>query len=334
MSTHSIEIIEIGEITSHPNADKLCITHVDGWQCCIAKDQFKVGDKAVYIPPDYVCPLSHPSFAFLKKDESKTFERIKVRRLRGQLSQGLLIPVPPELADLPVGTNVIEELGVDRYEPPVPAASGGMFVTPPALYAPKFDIESFQKFMALFTTGEPVVISEKLHGTNSRFTFAQNKDGEWKQFCGTHVNWIAEDDKNWWWHGYRQNPCIGEWCKENPEKLLYGEIFGSTQRNFPYGSKPGQFFFAAFAVLEKDRWLDFDDAFASAKAHNVPWVPILYRGPFDKDQALALAEGPSTYPGAQNIREGCVVVPEKERMDAKIGRVILKIVSNVYLEKH
>ena len=187
MSTHSIEIVEITHIDVHPNADALAITHVDGWQCCIAKDQFKVGDKAVYIPPDYVCKLSHPAFAFLKKDESKTFERIKVRRLRGQLSQGLLIPVPMELGDLPVGTNVIDQLGVERYEPPVPASSGGNFVTPPSLYAPKFDIESFQKFMILFATGEPVVISEKLHGCVQENTPVMLANGEYWPIKGLSV---------------------------------------------------------------------------------------------------------------------------------------------------
>jgi len=334
VSTHSIEIIEIGEITSHPNADKLCITHVDGWQCCIAKDQFKVGDKAVYIEPDYLVPLSHPAFSFLKKDESKTVERIRVRRLRGQLSQGLLIPVPPELADLPVGTNVIDQLGIERYEAPLPASTGGMFVGGPSgVYAPKFDVENYQKFMCLFEQDEPVVITEKLHGANARFTYAQDKDGQWVQYCGSRTNWMGEDDKNIWWHAFRQCPAIGEWCRDNPEKIVYGEVFGNVQ-SLKYGAKPNTYFFAAFAVLDKGQWVDFAEAYQSTQSSEVPWAPILYRGPFNKEKALACSEGPSTWPGAQNIREGCVVVPEKERMDAKVGRVMLKIVSNVYLEKH
>ena len=133
MSTHKVEIIEIGEVLTHSNADRLEKIHILGWQCCVGKGDFKTGDKAIYIEPDYLCDLSHPSFAFLKKEgETKQKERIKVRKFKGQISQGLIIPVPSDLAELPVGTNVIEQLGIERYEPPMPMSTGGTFCPGPA----------------------------------------------------------------------------------------------------------------------------------------------------------------------------------------------------------
>lgn len=77
--------------------------------------------------------------------------------------------------------------------------------------------------------------------------------------------------------------------------------------------------------------MDFDEAHEIGAS--LSWVPLVYRGPFDKDKALAFAEGDSLYPLAENIREGVVVKPIHERVDPKIGRVQLKIVSNKYLEK-
>lgn len=62
-------------------------------------------------------------------------------------------------------------------------------------------------------------------------------------------------------------------------------------------------------------------------------VPILYSGPFDLDKIKALAEGPSTVSGAQNIREGIVIEPLPERRVPGLGRVQLKLVSNTFLEK-
>jgi len=62
-------------------------------------------------------------------------------------------------------------------------------------------------------------------------------------------------------------------------------------------------------------------------------VPVLYRGPYDPTTIEAFAEGRSTVPGADHIREGCVVQPVKERTDLHLGRVKLKIVGNGYLEK-
>lgn len=65
MSTHSVNIIEIKEVRAHENAERLEIVPVDGWQAVVKKGQFKVGDEAVYIQPDYTVPTARPEFAFL-----------------------------------------------------------------------------------------------------------------------------------------------------------------------------------------------------------------------------------------------------------------------------
>lgn len=339
MSIHKIEIIEVGEIESHPNpeATKMEITHILGWQCCIGKDQFHKGDKAIYIEPDYLCPLSHPSFVFLKKEDGKKYERIKVRKFKGALSQGLLISVPPELNDLPVGSNVIDQLGIERYEIPIPVSTRAMFCgAPSGLYVPVFDVENYQRYRNLFTEGEDIIATEKLNGSNARFTFAKDSNGEWKQFCGTHYNWVKENkDENFeksdiWWKAFKDNPAIGDWCQKYPEKILYGEVFGHVG-GYRYGST-NKIFFAGFAILDKQTWLDYDMC-QLVSDPSLRWVPEVFRGGFDEEHLLKLAELDSIWPGANQIREGIVVIPSHERMDGKIGRVILKMVSNKYLLK-
>lgn len=344
MSTHEIAIVEVGEIKSHPDptVERLELTEVWGWQVCIQKGQFKPGDKMIYIPPDYLVPLDHPSFAFLKRDgDDKTQERIRVRRFKGALSQGLPISVPPELADLPVGSNVIEQLRIERYEPPLPKQTGGDFVGGPSgLYAPKFDVESYQRYRECFTNGEEIIATEKLHGANARFVWAQDKDGEWKQFCGSRTNWMAESDKIIWWMALNQCPDIGRWCQDHPNIILYGEVFGQVQ-SLKYGAGKNDIFFAAFGILDKNNWLDFDVARPMLDGYDVQWAPVVYRGPFDEAKLLEIAEGDSRwaceyngkYVKADHMREGIVVVPLHERTDPNLGRVCLKMVSNRYLEK-
>jgi RNA ligase (TIGR02306 family) len=336
MSTHAIEIVEIKEVLPHPDPEvtKMELTHVWGWQCCIGKGQFKVGDKAIYVPPDYNVPTANPLFAFLYK-EGKSQQRITVRRFRGTLSQGLIVNVPPELADLPVGSNVMDALGIERYEPPMPKSTYGNYVSAPSgLYLPKFDVESYQRYAHLFTVGEPVVLTEKLHGANGRFTYAKNPGtGEFEQYCGSRTNWMGEDEKNIWWLALRQNPAIGEWCRANPERVMYGEVFGQVQ-SLKYGAKRNDIFFATFAMLDQQRWLDYDEYVASAKAHGVMTVPEVYRGPLDVAKMYEIAEGESVWPNANHLREGVVMVPEKERFNEEIGRVCLKVVSNRYLAGH
>jgi RNA ligase (TIGR02306 family) len=336
MSTHEIAVVKIESVLPHPNPEvnRMELTHVWGWQCCIGKGQFKTGDKAVYVPPDYMVPVSHPAFAFLRRTEDRTHERITVRRFKGALSQGLLIPVPSELGELPVGSNVIEQLGIHRYEPPLPKSEGGDFIDGPArLYAPKFDVESLQRYVELFQPGEDVVATEKLHGANARFTFAQNDAGEAVQFCGSRTNWMADDKQNIWWKAFRQNPAIGEFCEANPGKILYGEVFGQVQ-SLKYGTKPGEILFAGFAILDQNTWLDFDQCQSLIAKHPaLGWAPLVYRGPFDLDVLAKHAEEESRWPGAGHMSEGVVITPVHERTDATIGRVLLKLVSNRYLEK-
>jgi len=59
---------------------------------------------------------------------------------------------------------------------------------------------------------------------------------------------------------------------------------------------------------------------------------VLYVGPF-KDIPWELADGKTTVPGAKGIREGFVIRPVKERHVRGLGRLILKVVSNSFLEK-
>ena len=68
----------------------------------------------------------------------------------------------------------------------------------------------------------------------------------------------------------------------------------------------------------------------SLKEH---WVPQLYKGPFDWEIISKLVDGQTAVPGAKGIREGIVIRPLKNRHVRGLGRLILKCVSNSYLEK-
>lgn len=327
LSTHRIEVVEVGPILPHPNADRLEITHAFGWQVCVAKGAFVQGQRAVYIPPDYEVP-KRPEFAFLFPDGvDKAYERTRAKRLRGEWSQGFLIPVPAPWADCPVGTNLIVELGIRRYEPPLPSNTGGSFVKPPELWIPKFDLEPYQRYAELLMPGELVTISEKLHGTSARFVHHDNQ-----QFVGGRNHWLADAPESVYWQAFRQHPGIGEFCQTNPDAVLFGEVFGPVQ-SLRYGAGKNQVFFAAFAALVRGHWLDWDQVRHLATLYQFPLVPVLYEGPFQPEILTGLADGPSTWPGADHLREGVVVVPAIERADPEIGRVALKLVSNEYLAK-
>lgn len=116
-------IVAIDEILVHPKADRMELAIIGGWQCCVKKDEFKAGDIALYCEIDAMLPTTIDEFAFLeaRKDDLKavgdlSYARIKTIKLRGEMSQGLLIPVPKVLGKRKVGENVTQALGVLKYE--------------------------------------------------------------------------------------------------------------------------------------------------------------------------------------------------------------------------
>ena len=96
------------------DADQIELCGVLGWQCVITKkDKFKEGDKIIYIEVDSVLP-EKPEFEFLR---SRNF-RIKTIKLKKQLSQGLVLPLPIEWKHYDIGTDLTENLGIVKYLSP------------------------------------------------------------------------------------------------------------------------------------------------------------------------------------------------------------------------
>jgi RNA ligase (TIGR02306 family) len=317
VAEHTCDVVEV-KLNPHPNADSLSLVMVGDFQCAVRTSDWKDGDLAVYIPPDSIVPNTK-QFEFLGKHL-----RIKARKLRGEWSVGLLIPAP-EGAKL--GDDCMERLGVVHYEPEVRGhfTTGGENVQPPDGFFPTYDIQNFRKYSRLFSDGEEVIVTEKTHGASAKFVCINDT-----MFVGSRKFWKKEDDNNLWWKVLKQNTLLESWLRHNQGFAVYGEVFGCVQ-SLKYGATNGDVKFAAFDILQGNQWLDFDNA------HNIgsplPWVPLVYRGPFNKDKILEFAEGDSLYPGADHMIEGVVVKPVHERTDPKIGRVQLKIIGNRYLSK-
>lgn len=141
--------------------------------------------------------------------------------------------------------------------------------------------------------------------------------------------------QNMWWKVLRENPELEQFCRNHPNYVVYGEVYGQIQ-NLTYNTKQGEIRFAAFDVMRPDGiFLDSDDFRATMEKHNVKCVPLIDAAlPFNIENIMEIAERNSIVPGAESqISEGVVVKPLKERRDDRIGRVIVKFVSSRYLEK-
>ncbi len=322
---HTCDVVEI-KLEPHSNADSLSLVMIGDFQCAVRTDDWKDGDLAVYIPPDSVVPETK-EFEFLGKSR-----RIKARKLRGEWSVGLLIPAPDGAE---IGQDCMERLGIVHYEPTIKGefSTGGENVSPPklsekstgGLFTPVYDVLNFRKYANLFEDGEEVIVTEKIHGANARFVCINDVI-----YCGSRKFWKKEDPNNLWWKVLASHTVLEAWLRHHQGLSVYGEVFGQVQ-SLKYGATNGEIFFAVFDILRGNQWLDFDEAHEIGAP--LPWVPLVYRGAFDKEKIFELAEGDSSYPGANHYKEGVVVKPIQERTDCKIGRVQLKIVGNRYLSK-
>lgn len=123
----SIQVVEA--LDSIEGADKIVLAHVLGWKCVVGKDDFKVGDRVVYFEVDSVLPERAP-YEFLRDrcwvdNGAVRGFRIRTIKLRGQVSQGLLMPLSaiPELKNkrsAKPGLDVTALLDVVKYERPEP----------------------------------------------------------------------------------------------------------------------------------------------------------------------------------------------------------------------
>lgn len=201
-STHKAEVVEL-KFEKHPNADKLVMTSVWGYNYIGNVNDWHGITKGVFIPPDSLVDTTLPEFAILageaKYNDDSTkgkpgqFYRVKAKKLRGIVSYGYMIPAP---VNANIGDDLAEKYGIKHYDPPLRSRnnpkdsyySGGEVESPPDLYAPKYDVDSFQRYAKqMLVEGELVHVSEKLHGANGRWVYHNNKF-----YCGSRTEWKRE----------------------------------------------------------------------------------------------------------------------------------------------
>ena len=176
----------LGGVIPHPNADNLEIALVDGWKCIVKKGDFKEGDRVIYFEIDSLLPIT-PQFEFLRKyayvnkswmpkelGVSEGF-RIKTIKLRGEVSQGLVVPVPKDLELVVDSYDLTEHFKVLKYEVPLSKefashfapGSGGKF---PSFFPKTGETRIQNKFSAVQENKNRMFeVTRKYHGMSISF---------------------------------------------------------------------------------------------------------------------------------------------------------------------
>ncbi|MCA9692955.1 MAG: RNA ligase (ATP), partial [Myxococcales bacterium] len=162
MATFKVQTVRV-LIEEHPNADALELARVGDYRSVVRKGQFKSGDLVAYIPEQAIVPAPLlEELGLTGRLAGKDKDRVKAIRLRGVLSQGLCYPARETWSE---GQDVGEELGLSKYEPPVPTHMAGNVYGAGPERCVRYDIENFQRYPEVLVAGEEVVFTEKIHGT-------------------------------------------------------------------------------------------------------------------------------------------------------------------------
>jgi hypothetical protein len=186
MSKLIVEVCRVEEMRKHPNADRMTIVKLEGkdWTCCTAKvenengelvDRYKAGDTCIYIPVDAVLPVELSDKYNVTNYLSNG--RVRAAKLRSVTSYGFVVENED---DLPVGTDVAEQLGITKYEPPV-NFKGGEIEQAHQAFQRYTDIENIKNYADVLQDGEEVVATEKIHGCLPSFQSVRMADGSMKR---------------------------------------------------------------------------------------------------------------------------------------------------------
>ena len=335
------------EILPIANADVIELVKINGWQCVTKKGEFRVGDLGVYLEIDSI-PPDIGQFQFLwqpklKADESGQLAattvvarpdnfRIRTKRLRGELSQGLFMPVTAfELGNVTEGDDLTEALRVEKFEPPPPQGMGEFRAHFPG-FIPKTDEVRVQSEPRVLDElrGQPYAITLKCDGTSSTFVI-DPRDGEFHA-CGRNMSII--DGDNLYWRVARKYDLEAK-LRRQPHLAVQGEIVGpGIQKNRLALRETSLFAFSVYDITAA-RFLDHEAARRFLADNEIPAVAVIEEGDsfqHSQESLLALAEG--VYPGTKNEREGIVIRPRVEqRSVSMLGRLSFKAISNRFLLK-
>lgn len=227
-------------------ADAIVKATVLGWQLVVKKEEFQVGDLCVYCEVDCLMP-ERPEFEFLRPRGM----RIRTIRLRGQISQGLCLPLSVLPADFVIeeGAECTEVLNITKYEPPaLPASLGGVAKSLFPDFIPKTDETRVQILQDLLTKykGKACYIAEKVDGSSVTFYL---KDGVFG-VCSRNLE-LQEDDKNAFWEVARALDIETKLRALGGNFALQGELAGEGVQGNKLKLKGRTVFFFNFFDIDK-----------------------------------------------------------------------------------
>lgn len=325
----------------HPieGADRIEAVGVLGWSCVAKKGEFNVGDLCVYFEIDSFLPMRE-CFEFLRSSCYKNSEllgegfRLRTQRFRGQISQGLALPMTilPK-GDYSIGQNVTELLGVRKWEIEERATSSGTIIGPLPGSVPKTEetrIQSEPDLLQEFA-GLPYAVTTKMDGTSMTVCRIEGA----VHVCGHNYEY-ADDGKCSMWEYARIKNIVGKLTEYNLDNIaLQGEFCAAGIQRNPLKLRTPKWFIFTVVDLVAHRRFGIDETKELCDRLGLEMVPVEERGqsfPYDSVESL-LERAKGVYDSGV-VKEGIVVRPLEPVCSKILGAPLsVKVINNDYLLK-
>lgn len=339
-------IQKIWKIEPIEGADRIELAYVLGWQCVVNKGQFQPMDMAVYFEIDSFLPI-RSEFEFMRSSSYRKTDimgegfRLRTMKFRGQLSQGLLLPVSqfPEISkEVEIGEDVTEILGVKKWEIEEKITTGGTVVGNLPIDVPHTDETRVQAEPDLIKdfAGLKYYITTKMDGSSHSVSI--DEDG----FHVTGHNYEYKDDGKSSFYEYVKSKNIESKIrkfydeKELSLLTIQGELCApGIQQNRLKLLTPEWY---VFTVRVNGKRVGLNEMKEICEKLELTMVPVEEVGTdlpskYPTVEAL-LARADSDYPKGGK-KEGIVIRSTEpifcERISASLS---MKVVSNKYLLKN
>lgn len=342
-------IVRIDAISCIEGADAIEVASIGGWKVVIKKGEFEVNSLACYAEVDSWIPHSIAPFLtkpgqFPKVYNNVEGQRLRTVKLRGQISQGLLLPLHVATEKFLKSTegsesnssgrfaeddDVTELLGIQRWEPPAEFRAANAKGSFPH-FIPKTDCERVQNLSRQVQQwAEDGVVfqkSEKLDGSSMTLFY---KDGE-VGCCSRNLE-LKDDGTSTFWETAKAEKIVEKLIALGKNIALQGELLGGQIQGNAYKINGFKFFLYDVFDIDKQEYLRPEVVEQFAEAQGISHVPVIGYVTLPKEDIVQTllkdADGKSAI-GCKPNREGFVY---KSTKDTSIS---VKCISNAWLLKN
>jgi RNA ligase (TIGR02306 family) len=280
----------IDEIRPIDGADAIEAAVLGGWTVVVKRGEYTAGDLAVYLEIDSWVPTELAPFLTKPGHEPKEFngvrgERLRTVKLRGQVSQGLLLPLTVlprslgfEFAKVDgsaVGEEVSHWLGIQKYEAPVPAQLAGQVRGNFPGFISKTDQERIQNLTSELREWQDNSqftweVTEKLDGSSMTVYVRDAEEG----VCSRNLD-LKRDEANSFWNVAIREDLIAKIRRTGRNLALQGELIGEGIQKNPYGIRGQDFWLFDIYDIDRGIYLNPNERNDLADMLAIKHVPVL-----------------------------------------------------------